>query len=342
MGQQVGKATIVENVQPFVNLPRVACQRLWESFHDVAEGFGLQLDELQEICYVLDRVMATEKDQLDVLVERLFRILDTDENGLIDALETQVTMCALSSMSIHEKAEFMFNCFDFDESGRISLDETTLLFRQALSGTAKASASMPPHEEAVANIAAEIFRRNRSDPNSGVGPPDQKDGGWTGTMTDLSSDENAYISKAEFVEFCDTSPEVASWMGHYDDLPDFFATPASSTSVNFGDATKDEGNVPMQEVRVAWGTDPEFGTMGRAAALPGIFQYFFLIFCICTRYVNLTCIILFHGLFLSPFFLFLFTNKIPRWSWWWWCRCRWRRRWTRRWRRRRWTRWRRE
>ena len=98
MGQQVGKAAIVDNVQPFVNLPRVACQRLWESFHDVAEGFGLQLDELQEICYVLDRVMATEKDQLDILVERLFRILDTDENGLIDALETQVTMCALSSM----------------------------------------------------------------------------------------------------------------------------------------------------------------------------------------------------------------------------------------------------
>ena len=54
MGQQVGKANIVEIVQPFVNLPRVACQRLWESFHDVAEGFGLQLDELQEICYVLD------------------------------------------------------------------------------------------------------------------------------------------------------------------------------------------------------------------------------------------------------------------------------------------------
>ena len=234
MGQQVGKAAIVDNVQPFVNLPRVACQRLWESFHDVAEGFGLQLDELQEICYVLDRVMATEKDQLDILVERLFRILDTDENGLIDALETQVTMCALSSMSIDEKAEFMFNCFDFDESGRISLDETTLLFRQALSGTAKASASMPPHEEAIANIAAEIFRRNRSDPSSGVAPPDQKDGGWTGTMTDLSSDENAYISKAEFIAFCSSSPEVASWMGHYDDLPDFFAKPVPETTVNFG------------------------------------------------------------------------------------------------------------
>ena len=89
MGQQVGKASIVENVQPFVNLPRVACQRLWESFHDVAEGFGLQLDELQEICYVLDRVMATEKDQLDVLVEGLFRILDTDENGVLEREEAR-------------------------------------------------------------------------------------------------------------------------------------------------------------------------------------------------------------------------------------------------------------
>jgi Ca2+-binding EF-hand superfamily protein len=270
MGQQVGKANIIEIVQPFVNLPRVACQRLWESFHDVAEGFGLQLDELQEICYVLDRVMATEKDQLDVLVEKLFRVLDTDENGLIDALETQVTLCALSSMSIDEKAEFMFNCFDFDESGRISLDETTLLFRQALSGAAKASARMPPHEEAVQNIAAEIFRRNRANfGDDGVAPPDQKDGGWTGTMTDLSKDENSYISKAEFVAFCRSSPEVASWIGHYDDLPDYFAQPTPENTVNFGDNTAEEGKTTMQEIRAAWGTDPEFGTMGRAAALPG-------------------------------------------------------------------------
>ena len=68
--------------------------------------------------------MATEKDQLDILVERLFRILDTDENGLIDALETQVTMCALSSMSIDEKAEFMFNCFEQQLTQTLEIPKT--------------------------------------------------------------------------------------------------------------------------------------------------------------------------------------------------------------------------
>ena len=274
MGQQVGKADVVEPARPFVNLPRVACQRLWESFHDVAEGFGLQLDELQEICYVLDRVMATEKNQLDILVERLFLLLDTDENGLIDALECQVTLCALSSMSIEEKAEFMFNCFDFDESGRISLDETCLLFRQTLSGCAKCSASMPPHEEAVANIAAEIFRKCRMDPSSGVERGEDRPEGSppfkpTTAMTDLSSDPNSYISKAEFIAFCSSSPEVATWMAHYDDLPDFFAEPIAETAVHFGDDTGQEGCTPMQSIATARNTDPEYGTMGLSSVLPG-------------------------------------------------------------------------
>ena len=221
--------------------------------------------------------MATEKDALDILVERLFQLLDTDENGLIDALEAQVTLAAVSSMSIEEKAEFMFNCFDFDESGRISLDETCLLFRQALSGCAKCSGSMPPHEEAVGNIAAEIFRKCRMDPGGpGVprGDPASRAEGSapfkpTTAMTDLSADPNSYISKPEFIAFCASSPEVATWMAHYDDLPDFFAEPIAETAVHFGDHTGEEGATPLQSVAVSASTDPEYGTMGLASALPG-------------------------------------------------------------------------
>jgi hypothetical protein len=58
MGQKLGKCTYIDPVQPFLNLPRESIGHLWEAFHDIAEGFGLQLDELQEICGVLEGTCA--------------------------------------------------------------------------------------------------------------------------------------------------------------------------------------------------------------------------------------------------------------------------------------------
>ena len=98
MGQQVGKCSVVKPIQPFVNLSHDACLRLWEAFHDIAEGFGLQCDESQEICETLLRDMACEREELDTMVELMFHVMDTDENGLIDALEFMVTLALFSGI----------------------------------------------------------------------------------------------------------------------------------------------------------------------------------------------------------------------------------------------------
>ena len=89
---KLGKAKYIEPIKPLTNLPIKACHRLWEQFHDIAEGFGLQCDELQEICGVLGQALNLERDRLDAIGEQFFRVLDTDENGLVDALEAQVAV----------------------------------------------------------------------------------------------------------------------------------------------------------------------------------------------------------------------------------------------------------
>ena len=53
MGQVVGRALYTEDALPFVNLQKNAVYDLWESFNDVAEGFGINLEEFKEICSVL-------------------------------------------------------------------------------------------------------------------------------------------------------------------------------------------------------------------------------------------------------------------------------------------------
>ena len=52
MGQTVGKAPLLPSTLPFLNLPSNIILELFEAFNDIAEGFGLTLDEFQEIVRV--------------------------------------------------------------------------------------------------------------------------------------------------------------------------------------------------------------------------------------------------------------------------------------------------
>lgn len=57
---------------------REAVDDLWESFNDVAEGFGVDVDELKEMLTVLQEPLDLPKKPLADLTERLFIAFDTD------------------------------------------------------------------------------------------------------------------------------------------------------------------------------------------------------------------------------------------------------------------------
>jgi hypothetical protein len=54
--------------------------KLWECFNDVAEGFGLNQDELVEICRSMQQTLEIHaRSEMDQLSSALFTALDTDE-----------------------------------------------------------------------------------------------------------------------------------------------------------------------------------------------------------------------------------------------------------------------
>jgi hypothetical protein len=54
--------------------------KLWETFNDVAEGFGLNVDEMNEICRVLQPTLEIHtKVEMDQLSTALFTTMDTDQ-----------------------------------------------------------------------------------------------------------------------------------------------------------------------------------------------------------------------------------------------------------------------
>ncbi|RLN88463.1 hypothetical protein BBJ28_00007707 [Nothophytophthora sp. Chile5] len=205
--------------------------KLWESFNDVAEGFGLNQDEMAEICRSLQPMLEIHaRNEMDQLSTALFAALDTDENhlllllplqnGLVDALEFLGTIAMMSAMSIPHKltctstpivlllsgaldpsdlsvsstnAAVVYNCYDFNETGQLSLDELTLAFKSTLTGLCKLCAGvLCPTELVLEDLAQHAFQRA------------QKPG------------VDAFLSLPEFLRFADTTPELTSWVDFFD------------------------------------------------------------------------------------------------------------------------------
>jgi len=229
MGQLHGKVQWREGAKPFLNLDEASVNALWTAFNDVAEGFGLNVDELSEMCHVALQAStfghAAKQDMLP-LVEQLFRCLDTDENNLIDSLETLTTLCAASAMELAEKAQFSFMCYDFDESGQINVDELTLMLKSCATGLCKLGSFKegldPPDEVSVERLARIAFQR-------------------TGRKDD------SQISCDEFVQFCCSSPEILSWVDSFDDASDFNAILAANTQKSSKRKLFD-ANIPLEIV----------------------------------------------------------------------------------------------
>lgn len=192
MGQKIGRALFVENAYRFLNLRKHCIELLWESFNDVADGFGLSRDEFVEIVTVLENEMLIGRAELVDISNQLFDTLDTDENELVDALEFLTTMAMVSGLQMHEKVLFVFSAYDFDESDALTIDEMTLAFKSTVTGLCKLSGEEPPLEVEMERFSEEAFFK-------------------------ANVAKHAKIPKAKFVEFCQRCPEVRTWCMFYDD-----------------------------------------------------------------------------------------------------------------------------
>jgi microtubule-associated protein-like 6 len=197
MGQVMGRAVLRDECLPFVVYQRESIYSLWESFNDVAEGFGINVDEFKEICSVLQASLGhIRKAALERICETLFdSVLDTDHNGLIDALEMLSAITIVSGLRRKDKLVHVFNLYDFDESAEVTIDEMTLLLKSTMSGLCKFSGIAPPDERRLEMMSQTAFSA-------------------------LSKDKDNALTRDEFIDYCDRTPEVRAWLAHFDDAVD--------------------------------------------------------------------------------------------------------------------------
>ena len=197
MGQIMGRAVLRDEVLPFVNYQRESIYNLWESFNDVAEGFGINVDEFKEICSVLQASLGNiRKAALERICETLFdAVLDTDHNGLIDALEMLSAITIVSGLRRKDKLTHVFNLYDFDESAEVTIDEMTLLLKSTMSGLCKFCGIAPPDERRLEMMSQTAFSA-------------------------IQKDKDNALTRDEFLDYCDRTPEIRAWLAHFDDAVD--------------------------------------------------------------------------------------------------------------------------
>ncbi|CAM9158468.1 unnamed protein product, partial [Scytosiphon promiscuus] len=202
MGQRHGKAVYDSAAKPFLNLSLTAVGTLWETFNDVADGFGINLYEFQAICAELGEELQLNKAKLDKLSTALFNLLDTDKNGLIDAIEFVSAMACASGMGIADTLEFVLNCYDFDGTGRLTIDEISLAFKSTVTGMCKlegartgadAGLKACPRDVDFEAAAINAFER-------------RAEGG-----------DRFKVKMREVIDFCQEQPEIRSWLDYFDD-----------------------------------------------------------------------------------------------------------------------------
>jgi Ca2+-binding EF-hand superfamily protein len=135
MGQAFGVPLAHADIRPFTNLPKEALQSIWTSYNLLGEGWGLELPDFKAIFLNAPHLMSM--GFTDAQLEALFIALDTDNNGLVDALESLAVLALVSGMESMEKLQFIYSAYDFNSADSLSSDETVLLLRSVIKGLAK-------------------------------------------------------------------------------------------------------------------------------------------------------------------------------------------------------------
>lgn len=92
-------------------------------------------------------------------------MFDTDGNGSIDSYEFVCALSLMSHATLTEKAELIFNLYDFDRSQSISKDELTVLMTNALTAMKFLEGKKAPSITEIEQKTNEFFKAADDDAN---------------------------------------------------------------------------------------------------------------------------------------------------------------------------------
>ena len=199
MGQKLGKCSIQTGCIKFVSLPKHCMDILWQELNVISEGFCIRLDEFTEICYCLKDQLNVNSDEMNKISTKLFYMLDTDQNGIIDSLEFFGALIGLSGMNTRDKLTAILKCYDFDGTEYLALDEIVLALKCVTTGLSKLTMELPPRESELENLLIPVYK---NDPNVKI----KKD------------DSMNRVRISSLIDFLVVHADISTWIAYYVDI----------------------------------------------------------------------------------------------------------------------------
>ena len=96
------------------------------------------------------------------------QMFDMDGNGSIDSYEFVCALSLLSHATLDEKAELIFNLYDFDRSQSISKDELTVLMANTMASLKSMERKPAPTINEIEQKTNELFAKADTDRNNQI------------------------------------------------------------------------------------------------------------------------------------------------------------------------------
>ena len=175
------------------------------------------MNELSEIMAELYDELQIAPEMVKLISTHLFKLLDTDENGLVDGLELLSTLAFCSGMKKTEMVEFSLTLYDFNNAAALSFDELVLAMKSACSGMCKVhdplypdfspEKMIMPSDEKLEQVASIAFTSSGTDTAAVASDSQSK-----------TNDVALSLLQKNIKELTDELlciPEVCSWLGYF-------------------------------------------------------------------------------------------------------------------------------
>ena len=120
-------------------------------YKEANSDFGVDLD-------IFNNLIASAVPEGKVASHRLMKTFDCEAAGVVDVLEVLCGLVCAVQGSLPEKIEKVFECFDFDGSGKITYDEMFILIFTCLRALVRVQGKgVEPEDSDVEKMVDEIF-----------------------------------------------------------------------------------------------------------------------------------------------------------------------------------------
>lgn len=152
MGLVVGRVQPVQGLGPVLSFDVKRVRELYRQFEDACPSPTLWERAFYELLGCFDTPEACA---------RAFAVLDSDNDGLVDARETFGALAILCKGHLRERLALLFDLFDLNKENDMGYDEAFLMLRRTTGGLRKMTGLLAPPEQVIHLMVRQIWRSAR-------------------------------------------------------------------------------------------------------------------------------------------------------------------------------------